>query len=411
MFQTLRSRIRMSDPVAVLAALQREAETADTTLVCGGRRWRLHSGLLAVSSPFFRAAVTGDFKERQERVVEVRDIEPDAMQQVLDYMHGIPVTGGSVADLLEATERFQMEAMKEQVCRMAVGLITRENAVQLGKLAELYNAEELLHRSAKFIADFNVKIPEDEAKGAVELITKALQAREVKEEERRCSEAGCDVTGQYLEQGRRRCGACAGAPSTDCICDCALPDPLMLVCHYCGLAQHAACYRILQPAQLAGVHLCYTCSQAGAGVCTDKKMPKMVRKAGGLSTLGLGPTCTFRRVVAALATKDEMSAGWLARRFGLEPDVVDQVVEKLQGLAVLGPAASGQFPVSHGPPMKRVLHKYLGIKAEALDVKGGTDAANQTEESGGRGAKREAGEEGGGGGAKRRRLADMCLLM
>ena len=272
MFQTLGSRIRMSDPGAVLAALQQEAETADTTLVCSGWRWRLHSSLLAVSSPFFWAAVTGDFKERQERVVEVRDIEPDAMQQVLDYMHGIPVAGSSVADLLEAIERFQMGGMKEQVCSMAAGLITRENAVQLGKQAELYDTD-----------------------------------------------------------------------------------------------------------RLAGLHLC---SQAGAGACTDRKIPKMVRKAGGLSSLVLGHTCVFRRVVAALATKDEMSAGWLARRFGQETVVVGQVVEKLQELAVLGPAASGQIPVSHGPAMKRVLHKYLGIKAEALagheavDVQGGsTDAA------------------------------------
>lgn len=79
----------------------------------------------AVSSPFFWAAVTGDFKERQERVVEVRDIEPNAMQQVLDYMHGIPITGSSVADLLEAIERFQMGGMKEQVCSMAAGLTPR----------------------------------------------------------------------------------------------------------------------------------------------------------------------------------------------------------------------------------------------------------------------------------------------
>ena len=121
--------------------------------------------------------------------------------------------------------------------------------------------------------------------------------------------------------------------------------------------------------------------------------------------------------MAALGTKDNMSAGWLAGRFGLEPVQVGQVVEKLQELAVLGPAASGQVSVSHGPPMKRVLHKYLGIKAEALlghqmDLQGsGTNAATQTEECGRRGDKRAAGEEGGGGGAKRRRLSDMCLLM
>merc|ERR1719315_389217 len=46
-----------------------------------------------------------------------------------------------------------------------------------------------------------------------------------------------------------------------CICDTDQPDPLMLVCHFCSLAQHAACYRVLAVSQVPLEHCCLPCSR------------------------------------------------------------------------------------------------------------------------------------------------------
>ena len=78
--------------------------------------------------------------------------------------------------LLEAAERFQMPDMKEEVARIAVESISKENVVELGRLAELYNVEQLLQSCGKLIVDESVELSNEEAEKMPKLSARILQA-------------------------------------------------------------------------------------------------------------------------------------------------------------------------------------------------------------------------------------------
>ena len=120
---------------SAMARLLEETESADVTLVCEDKEWHLHSAVLEMRSPFFKAALASDMKENNEKKIVIKDLDPKTVEDVVNYMHGIPITGGSVPALLEAAERFQMMDMKEEVGKVAVKSISKDNVLELGYLA------------------------------------------------------------------------------------------------------------------------------------------------------------------------------------------------------------------------------------------------------------------------------------
>jgi len=334
-----------------MAALRHDSATTDFTVTCGAAEWRLHAAVLATKSPFFRAAVLGDSRERLEGRVAIKGIDAETMEQVVNFMYGLPIAETPVHLLVEAAETLQMADLKEEVARAACKAITMENAVYLGQLAETYHAEELLAGVAAFLADSGLLLSEAEVVASPRLAWHALRAR-------RQDGAGCGNCGdpaQYWTVEGHLCGACAGAPSIACVCNNPLPDPDMLVCGHCGLAQHGACFRVTAatgPPPLC----CLACSALAEGrACTDTKMVKLAEK----NPLGLEAPCLYRRVLVAIARVEQLTEAWLIRRFGLEREKAEHLVAKLVVDAIILPEEGGRFKVCSGEAMEAAHRKYL----------------------------------------------------
>jgi len=158
---------RSSAPANLLSATARllqETDTADITLVCGSNEWRLHSLILAMRSPFFKAAMSNDMVEKQTKTITVKELEPKVMQQVINYMHGIPIEIESVhclPDLKEAADRFLMKDMADNVTDIAIRNITIENAVELGKLAEEHGMDKVFEACVEYVIKNKVEVKED----------------------------------------------------------------------------------------------------------------------------------------------------------------------------------------------------------------------------------------------------------
>jgi len=150
----------------------------DLSLVCGEKEWKVSSVLLSRRSPFFKAAISNNLEEKLEMKFEINDLDPEAMQEVLNYMHSVKIKAEEALfpSLLEASERFQMEDMKEDVVEIGRKYITEENAVEIGKLAELYDIDSLLEKCIEFIAENGIKIEEDNV--APKLTVGVLRLRE-----------------------------------------------------------------------------------------------------------------------------------------------------------------------------------------------------------------------------------------
>jgi len=152
-----------------------------------------------------------------------------------------------------------------------------------------------------------------------------------------------------------------------CICGNDQPDPLMLVCHFCSLAQHAACYRILEASKVPQEHCCLQCSWVEGEVsrmCTDPKLYKIADSPAAPFT------CVYRRVLASLIFMDQVSVDFLRERLQLEQEpsqsifvklVADEVVTEVSG------PDEGIFKVQ-SEALCRVLKKYLGVKKSVIEV-------------------------------------------
>ncbi|KAI4549865.1 hypothetical protein MG293_002195 [Ovis ammon polii] len=104
----------------VLDGLQRlrsQPKLVDVTLLVGGRELPCHRGLLALSSPYFHAMFAGDFAESFSARVELRDVEPAVVAQLVDFVYTgrLTVTQGNVEALTRTAARLHFPAV-QKVC-------------------------------------------------------------------------------------------------------------------------------------------------------------------------------------------------------------------------------------------------------------------------------------------------------
>ncbi|MXQ97314.1 hypothetical protein E5288_WYG003289 [Bos mutus] len=104
----------------VLDGLQRlrsQPKLVDLTLLVGGRELPCHRGLLALSSPYFHAMFAGDFAESFSARVELRDVEPAVVAQLVDFVYTgrLTVTQGNVEALTRTAARLHFPAV-QKVC-------------------------------------------------------------------------------------------------------------------------------------------------------------------------------------------------------------------------------------------------------------------------------------------------------
>ncbi|XP_029789398.1 kelch-like protein 30 isoform X2 [Suricata suricatta] len=100
-----------------LQRLRSQPRLADVTLLVGGRELPCHRALLALSSPYFQAMFAGDFAESYAARVELRDMEPAVVGQLVDFVYTgrLTITQGNVEALTRTAARLHFPAV-QKVC-------------------------------------------------------------------------------------------------------------------------------------------------------------------------------------------------------------------------------------------------------------------------------------------------------
>uniref|UniRef100_A0A9L0THD8 Kelch like family member 30 n=1 Tax=Equus caballus TaxID=9796 RepID=A0A9L0THD8_HORSE len=100
-----------------LQRLRSQPKLADVTLLVGDQELPCHRGLLALSSPYFHAMFAGDFAESFSARVELRDVEPAMVGQLVDFVYTgrLTVTQGNVEALTRTAARLHFPAV-QKVC-------------------------------------------------------------------------------------------------------------------------------------------------------------------------------------------------------------------------------------------------------------------------------------------------------
>lgn len=125
----------------------------DVTLVVGQKEIEAHRIVLSSCSPYFRAMFTSDLAESRQEKVQLYDVDPDAIQNLIDYAYTnkITICEENVQALLPAARMLQLDYVVEQCGAFLEEHLSTNNCLGFYLFADKHNCEQLLNTSRLFI--------------------------------------------------------------------------------------------------------------------------------------------------------------------------------------------------------------------------------------------------------------------
>ncbi|XP_058809102.1 TD and POZ domain-containing protein 2-like [Phymastichus coffea] len=129
---------------------------SDVTLKVGDVSIKAHKNILSCRSIVFQAMFNCEMTENQTGIVNIVDVSPKVMQELLCYIY----TGRSnnldkmPVELFEAAAKYQLNDLKTECIEFLIFHVNPENIVELSKLVEMYAVEELTEKISAFMKKY-----------------------------------------------------------------------------------------------------------------------------------------------------------------------------------------------------------------------------------------------------------------
>ena len=140
--------------VGRLNMLRGQDYLCDITLVTkDDKEFKAHRNVLSAASPFFFKLFQSDMKENREGVVRFEEISGAVMEDVLEFIYtgSVEVTQENCKDLIAAANYLLIPGLKKLSGRFLEQQITTSNCVSTFYFAEMYQCDELITNTRKFI--------------------------------------------------------------------------------------------------------------------------------------------------------------------------------------------------------------------------------------------------------------------
>ncbi|UYV69899.1 SPOPL [Cordylochernes scorpioides] len=126
---------------------------SDVALKACGHKVLAHKNILAARSPVFAAMFEHDMKENRESLVEIEDMEPEVLEEMVRFIYtGQSPKLDSMADrLLPAADMYGLERLKAMCEVSLASTLTSENAMKVLVLADTHNALQIKTHTMSFI--------------------------------------------------------------------------------------------------------------------------------------------------------------------------------------------------------------------------------------------------------------------
>jgi speckle-type POZ protein len=149
-FQFKVPECRLSDD---LGNLFDSSQFADVTLACNGREFLCHKAILTSRSQVLAAMFEHDMKERMNNRVEVKDMDPEVMAEMLRFLYTGKATNleNMAADLLAAADKYALDRLKVMCEEALCNNLTVDNVSEVLILADRHSAEQLKAQAIEFI--------------------------------------------------------------------------------------------------------------------------------------------------------------------------------------------------------------------------------------------------------------------
>jgi len=126
---------------------------ADLAIICQGMTIPANRVLLSARSEVFRAMFSHPTKEATSGKVEISDIEPQILEQMLCYVYTgfAPEVENIAEDLLLAANKYALEELKVECVRVLEGKLNTENVIEMLIVADQYDAQSLKEAALAFL--------------------------------------------------------------------------------------------------------------------------------------------------------------------------------------------------------------------------------------------------------------------
>ena len=126
---------------------------ADVNLTCAGREFKCHKAILTARSPVLAAMFEHDMKERQHNRVEIDDMDPEVMADMLRFIYTgrAPNLDSMAADLLAAADKYALDRLKVMCEEALCNSLCIENVSEVLILADRHSAEQLKAQAIEYI--------------------------------------------------------------------------------------------------------------------------------------------------------------------------------------------------------------------------------------------------------------------
>ena len=137
-----------------LNMLRRQDHLCDVTLVTkDDKEFKAHRNVLSAASPFFFKLLQSDMKENREGIVRFEEISGAVMEDVLKFIYtgSVEITQENCKDLIAAANYFLIPGLKKLSGRFLERQLAKSNCISTFYFAEMYQCDELINNTRKFI--------------------------------------------------------------------------------------------------------------------------------------------------------------------------------------------------------------------------------------------------------------------
>ena len=137
-----------------LNMLRRRDHLCDiTVLTKDDKEFKAHRNVLSAASPFFFKLLESDMRENREGIVRFEEISGAVMEDVLEFIYtgSVEVTQENCKDLIAAANYLLISGLKKLSGRFLERQMSKSNCISTFYFAEMYQCDELITNTTKFI--------------------------------------------------------------------------------------------------------------------------------------------------------------------------------------------------------------------------------------------------------------------
>ena len=159
------SREHPGEAFLTMQELRKEGKLCDITLIADGKEIKAHKLVLAASSHYFRSMFAGDMIESRSPVVELKDVDPEAIELLVEYSYTstLIITSTNVQSLMAAASIFNFPAVLKATATFLSTHLHPSNCLGMRTFASTYGSETLVKEASDYFRNhFTDAVKSDE---------------------------------------------------------------------------------------------------------------------------------------------------------------------------------------------------------------------------------------------------------